>query len=105
MDPFRLPRHVRPTRYEIRLEPDLLTATFRGRETVTVEVAEATTEIVLNAVELTVSEATAESARGERQSGRITMDEPNERCHIGFASPLAPGTWRLTLGFTGTLND
>src|SRR2546425_4348966 len=105
MDPYRLSRHVAPTRYEIRLEPDLLTATFRGRETVTLAVTEATSEIVLNAVELTVSDAPAESARGDRSSGRIGMDEPSERCRIVFPSPLAPGAWRLTLTFAGTLND
>ena len=37
-DPYRLPRHVIPTRYEIRLEPDLDKALFHGQETVTVTV-------------------------------------------------------------------
>jgi puromycin-sensitive aminopeptidase len=51
-DPYRLPRHVVPTRYELRLEPDLGNATFTGRETVTVTVTQPTTTIVMNAVDL-----------------------------------------------------
>jgi puromycin-sensitive aminopeptidase len=31
LDPFRLPRHVLPRRYEVHLEPDLGAATFAGR--------------------------------------------------------------------------
>jgi puromycin-sensitive aminopeptidase len=105
VDPYRLPRHVNPTRYDLRLEPDLATLTFAGDETVTLEITEPTSEIVLNAVELTISEATITSARGDAHRGVPAADEPAERCRITFASALAPGTWRLRLAFTGTLND
>src|SRR3990167_6615046 len=47
-DAHRLPRTVLPSRYEIRLEPDLTAFTFSGAETVTVTVTEPTAEIVLN---------------------------------------------------------
>ncbi|HXH82583.1 MAG TPA: M1 family metallopeptidase [Candidatus Tectomicrobia bacterium] len=106
MDPYRLPRTVVPTRYDLRLEPDLSELTFRGEEIVTVTVNEPVTEIVLNAVELTVDEAVLEPAAG---GGRVTatpsVDDALERCRLALAAPVAPGTWRLHLRFRGTLND
>ena len=105
MDPYRLPRHVRPTRYDLRLEPDLTTLTFTGDETVTLEVEEATAEIVLNAVDLAFGGATLTNARGESQRGTPIVDEAGERCRITFPSRIPPGTWRLRLAFTGALND
>ena len=106
MDPYRLPRHVRPTRYDLRLEPDLTTLTFAGEETVTLDVREATSEIVLNAVELSIGEAAITNARGgDARRGTVFADEAAERCRITFPSPIEPGTWRLRLVFTGTLND
>ncbi len=105
MDPYRLPRHVVPSRYDLRLEPDLATLTFRGEETVAVTVAEATDEVVFNAVELTITEATIQNDRGESLRGVPTMDEATERCRVAFPSRLAPGGWRRSLAFTGRLND
>ena len=68
VDPHRLPRTVVPVRYDLRLEPDLTAFTFTGEETITVEVREATAEILLNAVELEMREATA--AHAERRVER-----------------------------------
>jgi len=105
VDPYRLPRHVRPTRYDLRLEPDLATLTFTGDETVTLEVPAPTAEVVLNAVDLAFGEATLTNARGESLRGTPIVDEAAERCRITFPSEIAPGTWRLRLAFTGILND
>jgi puromycin-sensitive aminopeptidase len=105
VDPYRLPEHASPTRYDLQLEPDLTALTFTGEETVTLDVTAPTAEIVLNAVELTISEATITSARGDSLRGVAVADEPAERCRITFPSTLAPGTWRLRLAFRGTLND
>ena len=105
MDPYRLPRAVVPSRYDIRLEPDLTTLTFRGEETIAVTVAEPVHEIVLNAVELAVDEAVAVDARGREQRATVSLDEASERCRLAFAEPLAVGAGRLRLVFRGTLND
>jgi puromycin-sensitive aminopeptidase len=105
VDPYRLPRTVVPSRYDIRLEPDLTTLTFHGEETIAVSVAEPVGEIVLNAVELAVDEAVVVDARGHEQRATVTLDEPAERCRLAFAAPVAAGAGRVRLVFRGTLND
>ena len=105
MDPYRLSRAVVPSRYDIRLDPDLTTLTFRGEASIAVTVDEPVREIVLNAVELAVDEAVVVDARNREQRATVTLDEAAERCRLTFAEPLATGGGRLRLIFRGTLND
>ena len=95
-----------PTRYDLRLEPDLTTATFTGEETVTVTVSEPVTEIWLNAVELTITDVEIARDGGPARRGTASLpDESTERCRLAFDEAIPPGTWRLRLAFRGTLND
>ena len=105
MDPYRLPRTVVPDRYDIGLEPDLTTLTFRGEEAIAVDVAEPIREIVLNAVELAIDEAVVVDAAGREQRAVVTLDEAAERARLDFAETLATGRGRLRIAFRGTLND
>ena len=105
MDPYRLPRTAVPSRYDIRLEPDLTTLTFRGQQTVALEVTETISEVVLNAIELVIDSASLENDRGETIRATAALDEVTERCRLALASPAARGRWRLRLAFRGTLND
>ncbi|HKW85644.1 MAG TPA: hypothetical protein VJM82_01095, partial [Nitrospiraceae bacterium] len=84
LDLYRLPRHAIPTRYDLRLEPDLTTFTFTGDETVTVAVQEPTLEIVLNAAELEIMEATIVNDGGRSHRGTIELNEATERCRLTF---------------------
>jgi puromycin-sensitive aminopeptidase len=104
-DPYRLPRHVIPTRYELRLEPDLARATFTGKAVVILTITQPTTVIVMNAVDLAISRAEIAGQTGDHQAASIEADEPLQRCHLTFAQTLAPGEWILRLTFQGTLND
>jgi puromycin-sensitive aminopeptidase len=104
-DPFRLPRHVLPTRYELRLEPDLTGASFHGRVAIAVTVVEPTDVIVLNALELAIEDATVEDASGRRQPASVVLDEPLQRLRLTVPGTLAPGPCRLHIRFHGTLND
>ena len=63
-DPYRLPRIVTPSRYDLVLEPDLAAFTFAGTCATTVEVSEPTDTLVLNAIELEVTKAWAVSDGG-----------------------------------------
>jgi puromycin-sensitive aminopeptidase len=105
VDPYRLPRTAVPSRYDIRLEPELTTLTFRGTETVALDVAEQISDVTLNAIELTIESASLENDRGETIRATPTMEEAAERCRLTLTSPAAPGRWRLRLAFRGVLND
>ena len=104
-DPFRLPRHVLPVRYELRLEPDLAGAAFHGHVTIEVTVVRPTDVIVFNSLELAIENAVVEDTSGGRQTASIGLDEPLQRCRLTVAQPMAPGQWRLHIEFRGTLND
>ncbi|HEY5627223.1 MAG TPA: M1 family aminopeptidase [Nitrospira sp.] len=104
-DPYRLPRHIIPTRYELRLEPDLPSATFRGQETVLLTLSETTTTIVMNAADLVVSHAIMEDQEGQRQQATVAIDESLQRCSLTLSQPIGPGEAKLHLTFQGTLND
>src|SRR5579872_2389239 len=53
---FRLPRTVEPETYRIEIEPDLPAASFSGTVAIDALIHEPVREIVLNAVELAVSD-------------------------------------------------
>jgi puromycin-sensitive aminopeptidase len=102
---FRLPTTVVPSRYDIRLEPDLEAATFAGEEIIAVTVTESVSEIVLNAAELAIPFVALDGADGVTMEGSVQLDEANERARFVFPSPIAPGDWRLRVRFTGVLNE
>ena len=87
----RLPRTVVPSRYDIRLEPDLDSATYAGEEIVQVEVRDETDEVQLNAVELTITTwwpraRTGPGSRARRRSTRRRTD----RVHLRFPARSSP---------------
>jgi puromycin-sensitive aminopeptidase len=102
---YRLPTTVVPSRYDIRLEPDLEKATFAGEETITVTVREPVSEILLNAAELEIASVAAEGPGGAVVQGTASLDAATEQARLAFPQTLEPGEWRLALAFTGTLND
>jgi puromycin-sensitive aminopeptidase len=102
---YRLPTTVVPKRYDLRLEPDLVAATFAGEAVITVEVETTLTEIVLNAAELAIQSASVAREGGVPIHGSIALDEAAERARLVFPAAIAPGEWRLTLRFTGVLNE
>ena len=105
VDPYRLPRHIIPIRYDLRLEPDLATATFAGRETIALTVTQATSTIILNAVDLAIASAMLEGSSSMRLEGTIALEDSTQRCHLTFPQSITPGEWRLHLTFQGKLND
>ena len=104
-DPYRLPRHVIPTRYDIRLEPDLTDATFRGQVTITITVKQTTKTILLNALDLVLQSAVIEGDNRRQIEARIESQPTTQRVVLSFQEPIQPDEWRLHLAFHGKLND
>ena len=104
-DAVVLPINVRPRHYRITLQPDLDKFTFDGLELIDVEIAETTSEIVLNADEMQVHTATLVKDGSSQRATAITPDGKRETVTLSFANPIAPGAAQLDLRFTGALND
>ena len=104
-DAVVLPINVRPRHYRITLQPDLDKFTFDGLELIDVEIAETTSEIVLNADEMQVHTATLVKDGSSQRATAITPDGERETVTLSFANPIAPGAAQLDLRFTGALND
>ena len=99
-DPHRLPRHTRPSRYDVVLEPDLAAATFTGEVTIAVTTDEATDELVLNAIELDIASVTVDDAGAD-----FALDESTERLVVRPEGGVAAGEHAVHIVFTGTIND
>ncbi|MDH3462511.1 MAG: M1 family metallopeptidase, partial [Acidimicrobiia bacterium] len=100
-NPYRLPRNVVPTHYSLRIEPDLETFTFVGRVTVTVDVLEPITELILNTAEIEIGAANL----GEIEVTETRYDEKYERSIFALASEAKPGQYQLSIEYTGLIND
>ena len=104
---YRLPRTVVPSRYELVLCPDLEAASFKGHEVVTIEVREPVQEVVLNAIDLEVSDVEVVSEDGGLRivASTVEYDEAAERVTFRFDRLIEPGSWQLLASFRGILND
>jgi puromycin-sensitive aminopeptidase len=100
-----LPRHARPRRYELELRPDLEAARFEGDVTVELDLLERSDRLVLNAVDLDITAARIDSADGTDRTPALTSDAEGQTVTFRFAPPLEPGRHRLSMDFTGELND
>ena len=96
--PYRLPRTVLPSQYQVSLSPTLDDASFTGSVTISAEATQAVNEIVLNAIELDIHSV---EVNGSPVS--FSLNEELERLIIDAA--VSPGPITLHISFTGTLND
>ena len=104
-NPYRLPRTIVPSRYELTLEPDLPAATFAGAVAVAVDVTEPTDTVVLNAIELEIDTASVELPDGRQIDAAVELDEKAERATLKLPFELPAGPATVHLRFRGILND
>ncbi len=104
-DPYRLPRHVIPTRYDLRVEPDLAAATFSGQVAITLMVKQETQTILLNATDLLIESTGLEGPTGQKIEATVELEPSLQRARLSCRQPVTAGEWRLHLSFHGQLND
>ena len=104
-DAVVLPTNVKPNKYRLTLQPDLNTFTFKGEQTVDIEIVEPTARIVLNAAELEISGVTLRRNGSETSTHSVSLDADTETVTLDFGSTQSPGRAQLEMEFTGILND
>lgn len=110
---WRLPRAVRPVRYNLYVHPDFVAQRFSGRVAIQVVVTEPMDFIAVHANKLTVSGSQLERLA----SGDPSSDRTNVSIAQSFAQPqfeywitepverLQAGDYVLTLQYNGSLTD
>jgi aminopeptidase N len=100
----RLPEGATPRHYTLWFAPDLANQTFRGRETIDVQIAAPTRTVTLNAAEITFATVSI-TAGGRAQEARVTLDDKAEMATLTVPQPLPAGSASLAITYTGVLND
>jgi aminopeptidase N len=101
--PGKLPKEVVPTDYSIRIVPNIDKLTFTGTETVKLSVRSPVHQLVLNAVELEITEASVDGKSLPKSA--INIDKEKELLTLVMSSEVAPGDHTLALRFEGKINQ
>jgi aminopeptidase N len=101
--PGKLPKDVVPVEYVAHLAPDVEANTFRGSETVEIEVLRPTSIIMLNAADLEIESASLSGKGFKSQALSPVLDAKQETLSFTLPRPLAPGRYRLALTFRGLI--
>ncbi len=97
--PGKLPKHVVPMDYAIRITPDFKKFTFTGSETIKLDVRKPIREIVLNALEIEVASAAVDDKAGPAKPDQTGCDRANS--HDLLARRVAARRPHLVARFLG----
>ncbi|MBX9685230.1 MAG: hypothetical protein K2X27_00935, partial [Candidatus Obscuribacterales bacterium] len=104
-DVKRLPATIKPSAYELTIEPDLEKFSYSGQESISIVIEAETKEIELNALEMNVESAELEKPDGQKLAAKIEMDPANEVLKLSFPENLPAAAYKLHLKFNSILND
>ncbi|KAL9687308.1 hypothetical protein QQ045_031708 [Rhodiola kirilowii] len=105
---LQLPKFAVPSRYDLRLQPDLVQLKFTGSVKINVEIVSDTAFLVLNAAALNVTmEAIRFAVFKDKalEPVRTGLFEEDQILVLEFAEKLPLGVGILSIEFQGTLND
>ena len=101
--PGKLPKSVVPVEYSIRIVPNIEKFTFSGTETVKLNVRSPVHQLVLNALELEITEASVDGKALAKSA--IKTDKDKELLTLALPSELGTGDHTLALRFSGKINE
>ena len=101
--PGKLPKEVVPLDYSIRIVPNIEKFVFAGTETVKLSVRSPVHQLVLNALELEITEASLDGNALPKSA--IHIDKTNELLTLLLPSELTTGDHALALHFEGKINQ
>ncbi len=101
----RLPSHITPVRYSVKLKPDLEKFLFEGEETISIHILKPTQTITLHSKELDIEVVELLKGKEKIFADRISYDEKTETATFHFAKLIRRGEAKLRLVFRGVLND
>lgn len=90
--PFRLPDTVRPTHYDIEVEPDLAGNTFKGRVIVDLDVHRPTSYLVFHALRLNITHVSVTSTTREYGVGNVQYNPESETAYVKLDKSLPAGS-------------
>jgi aminopeptidase N len=97
--PGRLPKNVVPVSYAITIVPDVAARTFAGRESIVVEMREATATVQFNSLNETLEDVRFDGKAVER----VSTDDRVQLTTLTLASPARVGVHRLSFAYRGTI--
>jgi aminopeptidase N len=101
--PGKLPKEVVPHHYALRLEPDLDHFTTHGTMTVDLEVRQPVSEIVLNALDIEITNA---SLKGIIETPLKIVPNPEQQTiSLKLPTTIQPGNYQISLEYNGILTE
>ena len=100
----RLPQVAVPENYRLTFVPDLDKSKFAGEETIKVKLLTPASQIVLNAADLEIQEASITGA-GATQKAAVSFDKEKETVTLAVKKRLAAGLATVYIQYTGILNS
>ncbi|GIY99957.1 glutamyl aminopeptidase [Caerostris extrusa] len=103
---MRLPDFIQPNRYNITLQPDIVTTTFTGEETIDFNVTRATDYIIIHEKELNITKTEVRDVGGKKIAvAEVISYKRNDFLVIRFEDKAPPGSYVLQLEFSGRFSS
>src|SRR5690242_18772349 len=100
--PTQLPRTVRPTAYDIKLEPNAAALTFRGNVAIAIEVLSPVESITLNAIDMQFGKVRLTDSKGNSVAAdpKVAINETEQTATFAFGKSIAAGQYSLAMDYT-----